>query len=249
MAALLSAERQERLLATLARDGAIRQEEAAAELGVSVMTVRRDLADLEAAGRVRRVRGGAVAPRLPQPFAERRAERSAPKAVIARKAAALVPSSGAIAVDASSTSHVLLSQLPEVRELLVATNSIENATAARAVAGVRSVLIGGEMEERTGSFVGALAERAASALAYARFFGSAAALDVRGSSEVTPEEAAMKAVFARAAAETVLLIDSAKLDDRALAAALERDAVHLLVTELDPGDHRLDAYRGLVDLL
>jgi DeoR family glycerol-3-phosphate regulon repressor len=248
MTALLGAQRRERMLAALERDGAIRLEAIAEELGVSVMTVRRDLADLEADGRVRRVRGGAVAPLLPQPFEARRASRGSQKATIARKAAALVPHTGAIAVDASSTSGILLSLLPATGDLLVATNSVENAATARRP-GVRSVLIGGELEERTGSFVGALAERAAASLSYTRFFGSCAAVDARGSSEVTPEEAEMKAVFAAAAAETVLLVDSSKLDDRALASALDWSAIHVLVTELDPADHRLDAYRALVELL
>ena len=101
----------------------------------------------------------------------------------------------------------------------------------------------------TGSFVGALAGRAAASLSYRRFFGSCAAVDARGTSEVTPEEAEMKAVFAGAAAETILLADSSKLDDRALASALDWTAIHVLVTELDPADHRLDAYRDLAELL
>src|SRR4051812_10633866 len=249
MAALLGEERRERLLAVLERDGAIRLEPVAQELGVSIMTVRRDLEDLEVAGRVRRVRGGAVAPLLPQPFAARRAARRAQKIAIARKAATLVPKDGAIALDASSTCGVLLTQLPTVHDLLTASNSAENAAAARSIPGVRSVLVGGELEERTGSFVGALAGRAAAMLSYRRFFGSAAAVDPRGSSEVTPEEAEMKRVFAAAADETVLLIDSIKLHDRALAGALDWDVVQILVTELDPADERLADYRGLVELL
>src|SRR5660397_118623 len=104
MTRLLIAERRERLLDVLRRDGAVRWEAAAAELGVSAMTVRRDLADLEAEGLARRVHGGAVAPRLPQTFAARMATHSSQKATIARKAATLIPHDGAVAFDASTTS-------------------------------------------------------------------------------------------------------------------------------------------------
>jgi DeoR family glycerol-3-phosphate regulon repressor len=247
--ALLAQQRRDALLARLAADGSLHLEQAAAELGVSVMTVRRDLADLEASGLARRVRGGAVAPRAPQPFAERIATRIAAKSALARKARALLPADGAIALDASSTASVLIGMLEPRHELIVATNSVENAVAARAVVGTRVVLIGGELEERTGSFVGPFAERAAAGLSYRRFFGSAAALDPRGSTEVTPEEASMKRAFAAAADETVLLADSSKLDDRALARALDWTQVAVLVTELDPDDARLDAFRSVVDLI
>ncbi len=248
MAALLGTQRKELLLAVLARDGVIHLDAAAEELDVSVMTVRRDLAELETAGHVRRVRGGAVAPLLPQSFEARRAARGAQKAAIAKKAAALVPASGAIAVDASSSSGVLLSRFPPVNRLLVVSNSAENAAAARRIAGVRSVLIGGEQEERTGSFVGPFAERAAGMLTYQRFFSSAAALDPRGSSEVTPEEAGMKLAFASAATETVLLVDSSKLDDRALMEALDWAMIAVLVTDLAPTDARLERYLDLTEV-
>jgi DeoR family fructose operon transcriptional repressor len=249
MAALMSTERRTWLLNVLSRDGVIRLDDVALELGVSAMTIRRDLLDLEGEGLIRRVRGGAVAPLLPQSFAARKAEQAGPKATIARKAMTLVPQTGAIAVDASSTNAVLLAHLSDFRDLLIATNSVENAAAARRFAGVRSVLIGGELEERTDSFVGSLAARAASALSYRRFFSSAAAIDARGSSEVTPEEAEMKLVFARAADETVLLVDSSKLGGRALADALDWQSVALLITDLEPEDSRLDSVRGLVELL
>ena len=76
-----------------------------------------------------------------------------------------------------------------------------------------------------------------------------AAIDLRGSSEVTAEEAAMKSAFAAAADETVLLIDSSKLGDRALASALDWSQIDLLVTDLDVDDTRLDPYRPLVQIV
>ena len=111
MATLLGAERRARLLEILARDGALRLDPVAEELGVSAMTVRRDLDDLEAEGLARRVRGGAVAPVLPRPFGDRMSTRSAAKAAIARKALDLVPETGAAAFDASTTSGVLLGEV------------------------------------------------------------------------------------------------------------------------------------------
>jgi DeoR family fructose operon transcriptional repressor len=247
MATLLGEERRARLLAILARDGALRLDPVAEELGVSSMTVRRDLDDLEAAGLARRVRGGAVAPVLPRPFGERMSTRSAAKALIARKALDLVPATGAVAFDASSTSGALLSEV-SARDLIVATNSIDNAAAARRRPGVRSILVGGELEERTGSFVGAIACRAAASLGYARFFTSASAVSQTGTSEVSLEEAQLKGVFSDHAEETILLLDASKLGHTAVAQSLDWGRIDLLITDLDPRDERLDPYRDATEL-
>jgi DeoR/GlpR family transcriptional regulator of sugar metabolism len=59
----------------------------------------------------------------------------------------------------------------------------------------------------------------------------------------------VKLAFVEAADETVLLVDSTKLGQRALARALDWDRISTMVTELDPGDERLDPYRDLAVLL
>jgi len=248
MSPLLGAERRELLLSILGRVGVIRLDTAADELGVSVMTVRRDLADLEAEGLVRRVRGGAVAPILPEPFSARAASRSAAKSEIARKALALVPSRGAVAFDASTTSGAVLAGV-DGGDLMVSTNSVENAAAARRRPGVRSVLVGGELEERTGSFVGPIAHLGARCLSYAVFFTSASAVDAEfGPSEASLAEVEVKRCFAEQADRTVLLVDASKLGLRALARGLDWQSIDLLVTELPAADERLDPYRDLVEL-
>ncbi|MBX9471995.1 DeoR/GlpR family DNA-binding transcription regulator [Microcella sp.] len=245
----LPASRRARLLEILERDGAIRLESAAAELAVSVMTVRRDIQDLDADGLVRRVRGGAVSIVLPRVFGDRAMTRASAKNSVARKAEALVPSVGAVGVDASTTSGALLAII-RCERLLVVTNSVDNAAIARARPGVRAVLAGGEFEQQTGSLVGPTAEQTARSFAYDVFFTSASAVDAAtGTMEVSLEEAAVKHAFAARARTTVVLADSSKLGQQALALALEWNVIDTLVTELDPSDDRLDPFRGLVEIL
>lgn len=249
MAAVIGAERRERLLARLEASGVIRLEEAAAELGVSTMTVRRELEALELEGVVVRVRGGAVATVKARSFTERQGADDQAKTEIARKALDLVPSAGTIAVDASSTAGHLLAQLRSSTDLVIATNSAHNHGLARTVRGVRSILIGGELEPRTESFVGPIACAAAGLLNYDRFFTSAAAADLEhGTSETIIEEAQVKRELLRASRETVLLINSAKLGKHAAAVAVPWDRISIVVTELDPADPRLDGLRALVEL-
>ncbi|WP_243229834.1 substrate-binding domain-containing protein [Microbacterium sp. CIAB417] len=61
--ALLAAERREHVLAALARDGAVRISQLVDDLGVTPVTLRRDLAQMEGEGLLVRVHGGAVAPK------------------------------------------------------------------------------------------------------------------------------------------------------------------------------------------
>lgn len=241
--------RRAMLLSSLERDGKIQLERAAAELGVSSMTVRRDLDELASEGLLRRVRGGAVSALGPRPFSERRAVQFRAKTVIADKALALIPASGAIALDASTTAGTIGSKLGDRPGLTVATNSHENFVAVRRSPGIAAVLIGGEAEEKTDSFVGLIACRAAESMLYQRFFASASAVDsTHGTSEVSLPESQVKRAFAGAARETVLCIDSSKLGQQSVALGFSLHEIAIMVTDLDPRDSRLDEYRDLVEL-
>lgn len=245
-----SEERRARLLATLAGENLITLAVAATEFGVSTMTIRRDLESLEGEGLLRRVRGGAVSVIGPRPFSDRRAVRLRAKETIADKALTLVPRAGSIALDASTTVATLAARLGVRSGLTVATNAYQTYGALRSAHGVNAILIGGETEEITDSFVGPIAVHAAESLRYTRFFASASAIDADyGTSEVSLREAEMKRTFFRMARELVLCIDSSKLRQQSTAACLPLADATVLVTELSPSDPRLDEFRDLVDLL
>ncbi|WP_221583525.1 DeoR/GlpR family DNA-binding transcription regulator [Microbacterium sp. G2-8] len=242
-------QRRRALAEILEREGSVQLAEAAAALGVSEMTIRRDLDGLEQEGVARRVRGGATRAVGPRPFGERMGQRRAAKARIAQKVLDLVPAHGAIALDASTTAGVLAEQLGRHEDLLVVTNSWENFGALRRAGTPRATLTGGQADDLTGSLVGPMACRAAAAVRYSTLFASGAGVDVaHGASDVSLEEAQVKLEFARGAERVVLLVDSTKLGNPGMARGLEWGDVALLVTELDVADARLDPYRELVEI-
>jgi DeoR family transcriptional regulator, fructose operon transcriptional repressor len=244
-----SEERRKQLLSALEHDNVIRLTEAAENLGVSAMTIRRDLADLEAEGLLRRVRGGAISVIGPRPFEERRSVRSRAKEIIADKAMALVPRLGSIAFDASTTVGTMAGKLGPRSGLIVSTNSYPTYATLKGTVGVTPILIGGETEESTDTFVGPLAVQAAQSLRYVRLFASASAIDATfGSTEVSLAEAQMKQAFAKVSKEIVLCVDSSKLDQEATASGLDLSKIAVLITELAPTDARLDEYRSHVEL-
>jgi DeoR family fructose operon transcriptional repressor len=209
---------------TIAERGTVRIDELADELCVSEMTIRRDLDELEALGVARRVRGG-------------------------DKLVPLIPPSGTVALDASTTVHRLAASIEGARDLIVVTNGLDSFEALNGKRGVTTLLCGGLREARTGSLVGSPAIQCATSFLYDLFVCSAAALDPEvGSSEASLEEAEVKRAFASTSRQIVLATDHSKLGTRASARMFSLNEVDLLVTDLDPKERRLDPYREQVDL-
>ncbi len=228
--------------------GSVRIDELATDFGVSEMTIRRDLDELETLGAARRVRGGAIAIG-PEPFAQRHRHNARAKAKIAEKLHPLIPTTGTLALDASTTVYRVASTLDQARDLVVVTNGLDTFHALTERPGITVTLTGGVPEPRTGSLVGPFAVRMAESLLYDLFISSTAAIAPEvGSSESSIEEAEVKRAFTRTSGRIVLAVDHTKLDTRCPARMFAMTDIDLLVTDLDPDDDRLDPYRDDVEL-
>lgn len=125
---MLARQRQAKIVERVREDGAVRVADLVRELGVSDMTVRRDLEILDERGLVEKVHGGATAVEgsaLFEPtFAAKSSLQEAEKAAIARSAASLVEPGMAIAVSAGTTTYALAQRLVDIPRITVVTNSI-----------------------------------------------------------------------------------------------------------------------------
>jgi DeoR/GlpR family transcriptional regulator of sugar metabolism len=128
---VLAPQRHAYILDRLRTDGAVRVSDLVRELGVSDMTVRRDLEVLETQGHLVKVHGGATLLRdsaVHEPgFDTKRTLEHDVKLAIARAAAALVEPGMAVAVSAGSTTYEVSRRLAEVPRLTVVTNSVPAA--------------------------------------------------------------------------------------------------------------------------
>src|SRR5512141_1571324 len=130
-ALMLARQRQSIILDRVREDGAVRVADLVRELGVSDMTVRRDLEVLHERGLLEKVHGGATSiarNALFEPgFAAKSALQQSEKDAIADAAVALAQPGMAIAVSAGTTTYALAQRLANVPGLTVVTNSVRVA--------------------------------------------------------------------------------------------------------------------------
>jgi len=207
-------ERHQRIRNLLATFGRVTVDRLTSEMEVSRETARRDLLEMEAAGELRRVRGGAVAlePRAEAPFTERAQSRLKEKRMIAKAAAALVSSGQSLFLDAGSTTTLLAEALSALSGLTIITNSIEAALKLSHATANRVVLIGGELRNDPPATVGALAinEIARYRVDFAML--SPYSFDPeQGAGSYEPEEAEVARAMVAHAERVVILADHSKL--------------------------------------
>ena len=130
----LAGRRQQRILVELADHGDVRVRELTALLGVSEMTIRRDLDVLADRGLLVKVHGGAtrvdVRRSTDEPgFAAKSHRQQREKEAIADSAASLIRPGTAIGITAGTTTWQLARRMADVADLVVVTNSLPVADA------------------------------------------------------------------------------------------------------------------------
>jgi DeoR family fructose operon transcriptional repressor len=239
--ALFADERHAEVLRLLATERRVESAWLARHFNVSAESIRKDLAQLEARGLLRRVHGGAVpVERLrEEPSVTTRTEHAAQKAAIARHALRFVPRGGTLLLDAGSTTLRLAELLPADADLVVYTNAIPVLTTLLH-RGITVVGLGGQVRPETMAAVGPMTIEALAGINVdVAFLGTNALSFHRGLTTPDADEALVKHEMLAAARQRVFLVDTSKFgrESRARHAALTD--VDVLVT--DDGlsaDHR-----------
>jgi len=208
----------------------------AGELGVSEMTIRRDIEVLEGEGVLRRIVGGAIALRGPaaEPPFHTRASRAAPeKEHIARAVVDLLVPGETVLLDSGST---VLSVAREVRErgvaLTVVTPSVLAAVHLADAPGVSVHLLGGLIRAGELSVIGPDAIEALSRFNCDTFVMGVAGVDEAGGiSDYHYDEAHVKREGARVASRVIVAADQSKLGSAALVKITELSEIDALVTD------------------
>lgn len=230
-------ERQEGIVAILGVEGFVSVRDLVGHLGVSEMTVRRDLRALAAQDLVRLVHGGAALTHgtLRNPgFVTRASVESAAKRAIANAARAMVADGDTVAIDAGTTTYALAEALHDASPRSVVTNSIPVVQLYLGRPEQSVVVLGGDMIIESQAMVGTLAVEAARHLRASTLFLGAAAVDARGVYVETDAERPTKLAMMDSSDRVVLLCDASKFVVSAPVRLSGFDSIDLVISDERP---------------
>ncbi len=242
-------ERYRIILSKLAEKRSVSASELTEIFGVSMETVRRDLAHLESLGRLLRVHGGAVALNeekvTKSPLEQRLVERADKKRELSHYAIPFIHEQDVIAIDSGSTTIELAHRLCEnFRQLTVITYSKDILDILTQKSSFAVRLIGGDYLPDERLFYGFLAEDALRRLRASKCFICPSAVSLRCGVSITVKEYYNLNQGMMAMSDcTYILADSSKIEATAPIRLCELDAVDAIVTDSGVDRQILSLYR------
>ncbi|MEV7422471.1 MULTISPECIES: DeoR/GlpR family DNA-binding transcription regulator [unclassified Streptomyces] len=200
-------------------EGSASASDLAERFGVSVMTIYRDIDELEREGVLRKFRGGVTA----QPsgvfesnVAYRKTSMRREKEAIAAEAVSLVEPGMSVMIDDSTTALELARLLPGIEPLTVVTNFLEALNLLADERGLHLMALGGDYDPLHDSFLGVPCVEAVEALRVDLCFVSVSSVSGDFAFHQEQRIVAVKRAMLKAADRSVLMIDHSKLDRTAL---------------------------------
>ena len=182
----------------------------------SPATIRRDLAELEDRGLLRRSFGGAVLNESffdQQPLSVRGVRNIAEKQRICAKAAGLIHAGETIFLDASSTTYFLAPYLKDIPELTVITSN-PHLNIVLSQMKVNNYCTGGKMLTSSVALVGSEAEHFVEGIRADAFFFSARSMDEEFIYDSSKEERDLKITMHKCASRSYFLCDRSKMGEK-----------------------------------
>jgi DeoR/GlpR family transcriptional regulator of sugar metabolism len=246
---LPSAARHTRIRERFAAQPGVSVSELAREFAVSEMTVRRDLAALEAEAHIERTHGGAVLTErmmLEFDYRDRRERNRAAKRAIAAEARKLVQPGHRLILDTGTTTLEFAALLKDGRDLTVITPSLAVASELQHASGVEVILLGGVIRRGSPDLTGPVTENCLELFA--------ADLAFQGADGIGPDGAIYNSdlrlarvdrIMRRVAQKSVVLADHTKIGTTALARSGTLADVDVFITDRAAPADALKRFRRL----
>ena len=201
----------------LREDGFIKNNELSKLFGTSEMTIWRDIDELEKAGVLKRVFGGAVdikaSSYTESHVNERVFENTSAKEKIARYAVSMVKTNDRVFIDSGSTGYIIAKYLAkENKRLFCSTNTINTAAELCNNPAIKTVMIGGELKGNSMCSIGPVAESQLKNYKFSYSFVACNAIDDNGRVMVLDiSERSIKHSIIDVSEKCYLICDSSKI--------------------------------------
>jgi DeoR family fructose operon transcriptional repressor len=232
---LLAAERRSKILASLALDGKVKVQELSKTLGVSEVTIRRDLSSLEKDGLLERTHGGAVSSsksRYELSFEQKIRTNMTQKIAIASKALSLIEDGDTVMLDSGTTTFQLAKLLGEKKDLTVVTNAVNMVSELSIIADLTLVLIGGFYKPTTGATIGPMVVNELKNIHVDKFFIGCNSITLTGGL-MTPDmiDAETRKAMIAASAHVIVLADSSKFGKTSFVTIAPLEEIDMIISD------------------
>jgi len=205
------------------------------QLGVSEMTIRRDLDWLASRSLVTRIHGGAAvhqANPTEKSFEVRSKEYNSQKNSIGWAAAQIINDGDRIILDGGTTTQYIARHLENKQKLTVITNNLPVATELALNPQIETIVLGGILKHKEQCTVGGMVVRALASLSAGKLFLSATGFNLKnGATDPDMRETEVKQAMIRAADEIILAVDSSKYGNSALMQIAPLETIHKIITD------------------
>lgn len=235
----MQAERHRQILAYINQHQQISVAQVCEMFGVSEMTARRDLRELDREGLLRRVHGGAMnglGRSYEPPYLMRSTYNAEVKRAIGEYAASLIEDGDSIALDVGTTTLEIARALEGKRNLTVLTASlpIANEIVSRFPldSEIRLILTGGIVRAGELSMVGQFPAHFYSEIHVDKAFLGMGGISLDdGLTEYNLEDALVKKSLIKSAQQTILVVDGSKFGRTTFASVAPLSAIDRLITD------------------
>lgn len=234
---MLQHQRHSRILELVKTRNTCTLDELREQLGISSVTLYRDLRKLDESNLIRRVHGG-VTLREPDPvswrFPERLTANAAAKERIAQEAVMWVREGSGIFIDASSTTYFFARSLArrELAKLTLVTTAPGIPLLFESQPQIRTISTGGELHHTLNTYGGPITMRVLEEMNFDAAFISCAGFSLaHGATTDSPVLVEVLRGVAARAREIVLLMDSSKFTRVAMMTSLPARKITRIVTD------------------
>jgi DeoR family transcriptional regulator, aga operon transcriptional repressor len=245
---MLIEERRQYIVGLARKHGRVLVEELSESLGISRITIRKDLDHLQNQGLLHRTHGGALLPgdgALSDPsLQEKQGRHSKEKLRIAAAAANLVQEGQCILLDSGTTTTAIAKALKRFSHLTIITNAV-NVAGELSSTDFEVLLTGGSLRKNSFSLVGPLAEDMLHEMHADILFLGVDGFDLEvGLTTPNVMESRVNRAMVKASSLVVAVCDSTKFNRRSLSKIVDATAIHHVITDSALPSETADALRS-----
>jgi DeoR family transcriptional regulator, aga operon transcriptional repressor len=246
---MLIEERRLHILALAQQHGRVIVDDLSQALGISRITIRKDLDSLQERGALQRTHGGAL---VPQPgtlfdpsLKEKERRHSQEKQRISAAAVKLVQEGQCVLLDSGTTTMAIACALKAFKRLTIITNAV-NIAAELSGTDFEVILTGGSLRKNSSSLVGPLAEEMLHEMHADILFLGVDGFDLEvGLTTPNVMESRVNRAMVKASANVVAVCDSTKFNRRSLSKIVDATSVHHVITDSNLPKATAEALRNL----